>query len=217
MDTNERSSEPPQPATNAREPKPWALWAALAMLAAGILAFVYVLSAATSNPERSPGLSRFAVGEMQRLQVLETPPPMPTHALVDAEGRPTSLADLADGRVTVVNYWATWCAPCETEMPTLAALHRRYGERVLVAPVSADRPDRAQAAREKLARLSGGGLAFVMFADPNALFELGAPGLPLTVIYDRSGAEAARVVGDADWDSAEARALIDAVLAEGET
>jgi len=193
----------------------WALWAALAMLAAGGLWFLYVLFAASSKPEPSGGLTRFAVGEMARLQVLEDAPPMPSRAINDAEGVETTLPALG-GQVLVVNLWATWCAPCMEEMPTLAALQRRYRDRLRVLPISVDsEADLARAQRE-LARLSGGSLPFYSDISRGVLFDLRAPGMPLTVIYDAEGVEAARLAGGADWGGDDAGALMDAVLGENE-
>jgi len=182
------------------------------MLAAGTLAVLYVLFAAASKPEPSTGLMRFATGEIRRLAVLEGPPPMPTRTLRDAAGRETTLAAFG-GEVMVLNLWATWCAPCMEEMPTLAELQRRYAGRLRVIPVSVDsEADRAKAERE-LARLSGNSLPFLIDVSRGILFDARAAGMPVTIIYDRDGREVARLAGGADWSSDDAAALIDAVLA----
>src|SRR5262245_54921635 len=99
-------------------PKNWAWRAALLMLAAGAVAVLYVLFAATSKPEQATGLMRFAHGHMRALTVLEAPPALPTRPIRDAHGAATSLAAFK-GQVLVVNVWATSCAPCMEEMPTL--------------------------------------------------------------------------------------------------
>ncbi len=139
---------------------------------------------------------------------------MPASPLRDAAGAETNLAALAGGEVAVVNLWATWCAPCMTEMPSLGALQRRFQGRIRVIPVDLDEAPRLEAARAQLARLSQGSLHFVSDVDRGVLAELRPPGMPLTVIYGRDGRERARLVGGADWASEEAAALIEAVLAE---
>jgi thiol-disulfide isomerase/thioredoxin len=184
----------------------------MAMLAAGTLAVLYVLFAAASKPEPSTGLARFATGEMARLAVLEAPPPMPTRLIRDAAGAETTLVAYS-GEVLVLNLWATWCAPCMMEMPTLAALQRRYEGRLRVIPISVDSEGQRERAERELARLSDGSLPFLIDISRGVLFDAQAAGMPVTIIYDRDGREVARLAGGADWSSDEAAALIDAVLA----
>jgi len=190
----------------------WALWAALAMVAAGAIAVLYVLFAAASKPETATGLSRFATGEMVRLTTMDAPPPLPTRTLQDASGADVTLADLR-GKVIVVNLWATWCAPCVEEMPTLGALQRRFGDRIHVIPISADSEADREKAKTQLAELSDNTLPFYIDISRGVLFDAQAPGMPVTIIYDANGNEVARLAGGADWGGDEAAALIEAVLA----
>lgn len=204
MDTNADSSPP----------KPWALWAALTLMAAGLIAVLYVLFAAASKPEPEAGLGRFARGEMSALAVLDAPPPLSGRTIQNAAREDTTLGAFT-GQVMVVNLWATWCAPCVEEMPTLGALQRRFGDRIRVIPVSVDREaERAYAERE-LARLSQNSLPFLIDTSRGVLFDLRAGGMPVTIIYSADGRELARLAGGADWASEEAIALIEAVLAGG--
>lgn len=204
MDTNANSA-PPQ--------KPWALWAALTLVAAGAIALVYVLLAASSKPETQLGLSRFAVGEMARLYVMEAPPPMPMRTLRDASGQDVTLAAY-QGEVMVLNLWATWCAPCIEEMPSLAQLQYNFEGRIRVIPISVDSEgDRDKAIRD-LQRLSGGALPFLQDMTRGVLFDAQAAGMPVTIIYNRQGQEVARLAGGADWSSEDAARLIEAVIAE---
>lgn len=204
LDTNACSSE-----------RPWALWAALTMMAAGLLAVLYVLSAASSKPAATDaGLTQFARGELADLAVMDEPPPLSSRLIRDAAGAETSLRAY-QGRVLVVNLWATWCAPCVAEMPTLGALQRRFGNRLRVVPVSVDGEGQRAEAQAALARLSNGSLPFLIDMSRGILFDLGATGMPVTVIYDAQGREVARLAGGADWDSPDAIALIEALLAGG--
>jgi thiol-disulfide isomerase/thioredoxin len=181
------------------------------MLAAGTVAVLYVLFAASSKPEPTSGLMRFARGDMAALAVLPEPPPLSTRTLRGAAGAETTLAAFT-GEILVVNLWATWCAPCMEEMPTLGALQRRYRGRLRVIPVSVDSEgDRAKAQRE-LARLGGRELPFLIDISRGVLFDLRVAGMPTTIIYARDGRELARLSGGADWMSDDALALIDAVL-----
>jgi thiol-disulfide isomerase/thioredoxin len=152
------------------------------------------------------------MGEMARLTVEEAPPPLPTRAIRNAAREEVYLSAY-EGEVLVLNLWATWCAPCMEEMPTLGALQRRLAGRLNVVPVSVDSEADGAKARRQLAQLSGGSLPFLIDISRGVLFDVAAPGMPLTIIYDRNGAELARLAGGADWDSPEAVALMEAALA----
>jgi thiol-disulfide isomerase/thioredoxin len=183
------------------------------MVAAGAIAVLYVLFAASSKPETATSLSRFATGEMTRLTVMEAPPPLPTRTLQDAAGAEVTLADF-QGELLVVNLWATWCPPCVDEMPTVGALQRRFGDRIRVIAISADSDADREKARAQLAELSDNTLPFYIDITRGVLFDVQTPGMPITIIYDRSGAEVARLAGGADWGGDDAARLIEALLAE---
>jgi thiol-disulfide isomerase/thioredoxin len=76
--------------------------------------------------------------------------PRPDFQLVDAAGQTLSV-DAFDGRVLLVNFWATWCAPCVDEMPMLSQLHQDYaGQDFAVVGIALDDPERAQKFARKL-------------------------------------------------------------------
>jgi thiol-disulfide isomerase/thioredoxin len=146
-------------------------------------------------------------GSVSEFIAIDPPRPAPTAAFVDGEGRARSLAEFR-GRVLLVNFWATWCAPCVAEMPSLDRLQAKLGaEEFTVLAVSVDRA--GAAAVEAFYAKHGIG-ALDIYLDPGmALFaNLVATGLPASFILDREG----RVVGElrrpAEWDSPEAEALI---------
>lgn len=186
------------------------LWALAALCIAAVL---YVLFALTARPERT-GYARYAEGAMRALTVSDAPAPQTRHTFQDANGAALTLADFR-GRVVVLNLWASWCAPCRMEMPTLAALQRQLGPRGLsVVAVSIDRPQHRDLARELLAEYSNGALAYYVDPQSSMAFDVGAPGLPTTIVYDRHGRELVRLAGGADWASEEAMALMEAALSE---
>lgn len=192
----------------------WALRAAVALIVLGVAAVLYVLFSAASKPEQAGLYSAYARGGLANLVVLEDAPPMPIETLRDAAGAETNLPALAEGQVTLVNLWATWCAPCITEMPTIGALARAYEGRLNVIAVSVDGVAKEADARTQLAELTDGSLDFYLEPSRGVLFSMRAAGMPVTVLYGRDGRELARLVGGADWSSPEAMALIDAALAE---
>lgn len=131
----------------------------------------------------------------------------PAATFTGADGRDVSLADFA-GRPLLVNLWATWCAPCKAEMPTLDALAELEEGRVSVIAVSQDLQGRkpVQAFFEAAAIIN---LEPYTDAD-NALlaaFE-NQISLPTTILYDAEGKEVWRVTGGVEWDDAEMAKLL---------
>jgi thiol-disulfide isomerase/thioredoxin len=144
------------------------------------------------------------------------PKPVPEIVFFDGTGREVSLADFR-GEVVVLNLWATWCAPCRREMPSLDRLHARFGGNGLeVIALSLDRGDVAKV-RDFYDELAISSLAVYHDPDGRAGRELGAPGLPTTILIDRDGREAGRLLGPAEWDSDEAIAVIEALIGPGDS
>ncbi len=138
---------------------------------------------------------------------------MPDVTFQDGAGAPLALSAWR-GRVALVNLWATWCGPCRKEMPALAALQKALGSKDFeVVAVSLDM--KGIPASSAFLKETGAD-ALALYADPKGelLNTLNAPGLPVTILVDRQGREAARMVGPAEWNSPESQALIKAALAE---
>jgi len=122
-------------------------------------------------------------------------------------GSTTNLRDLADRQPMLVNLWASWCAPCVKELPTLDKLKEQRLGTILVIPVSQDSGPQ----RSVEAFLDQHNLDFVAYQDPKMELS-GALGpdtvLPTTILYDANGKEVWRYVGDLDWASPEAAKLL---------
>lgn len=189
--------------------------AIIAVGAIGVLAVLYVIVSASMKPRDDVPLSALATGGMAKMVVSPAGRVPPDAGFLDAAGRQVDLKAF-EGQVTVVNLWATWCGPCKIEMPTLAGLQKAYANKpVKVVAVSIDRAEDTDAAKAFIGQ--HGPLAFYQdpkYALPFA-FEPKTTVLPTTVIYDRQGREVARVIGEAEWDGPEARAVIDRVLKGG--
>lgn len=159
----------------------------------------------------SSALAVHAKGPLERLQTAE-PFAAPDYNFLDPQGQEISFKAFK-GKVTVVNLWATWCAPCRLEMPTLAALAKRYEGRedFAVAVISMDTERAQEAAKAFIAEHPP--LAY--YSDPKFQLAFEFPGkgaMPQTMILDREGKVVAVMVGEADWNGPEAVALIEDVL-----
>jgi peroxiredoxin len=137
--------------------------------------------------------------------------PLPVYEASALDGARVSMAD-ANGTVTLVNLWATWCEPCRHEMPVLAALHRTHAAAGLrTIAISVDRDRTADELRAFTERRE---LPFDIWHDPadRASRAFGAGALPASFLFDRSGVLVWRRSGaiaerDDDLDRALAAAL----------
>lgn len=194
-----------------RSPLKWAIGGVMIL---GVVAVLYVIASASFKPSGPANLTEFKRASLAKLDVPATPRPAPTQTFFDADGKPLTVADFK-GQVVVLNLWATWCAPCKKEMPTLARLQAAYATQpVAVLAVSVDRDSDLNLAQAEMAANA----PLKLYRDPgyklSFALEPRAAGYPTTVIYDRQGVERARLAGDADWASPEARGLIETLLAE---
>jgi thiol-disulfide isomerase/thioredoxin len=157
-----------------------------------------------------------ATGALAAFVVHPEPRSLPEITFKDAEGGPLSLSQW-QGRVVLVNLWATWCGPCREEMPELAELQARLGsEDFEVVAISLDRSG-AEVARPFIETVGAEALALYLDPSTKVLAGFKAVGLPATMLIDRQGRELGRMFGPADWASPEAVRLIEAALAEGRT
>ena len=187
------------------------VWAAVGMIA--IVALVYGAFALVFKPAAAEGLGGLAKGDMAKLVVATPTASSPGTLIEGPDGRSLKLADLK-GQVLVVNLWASWCAPCAKEMPTLARLQAQYrGKPVKVLAISLDKGDEGlEKAKARIAQNAPLGFYHAPFDLAFALSPA-VEALPTTIFYDRSGRERARLTAPADWTKPEARALIDRLLA----
>lgn len=175
-----------------------------------------VQEAATASAAPKSDLSRFAVGPLAALSVPRQAEAAPEYAFRDRTGTAVRFSAF-QGKVVVVNLWASWCAPCKAEMPTLQALAKAYAanEDLVVLPINVDAtPEGALQARRFLEDHA----PLPFYRDEKFQLPFLFPGkgvMPQTLILDRQGQVRATLAGDADWASPQARALIDAILAEG--
>jgi thiol-disulfide isomerase/thioredoxin len=164
---------------------------------------------ATAQAEISKTLVR---GTMARFKVTQPPRPMPDLEFLDADNRPVRLADFT-GQARLINLWATWCAPCVKEMPSLDRLQANMPrDRFTVLPISLDGPTKPKVApfykQQDLSNLP-------IFYDKGrkAMSTLDVTLLPTSILVDPAGRELGRLEGDADWDTPDGLALMRAAMA----
>jgi thiol-disulfide isomerase/thioredoxin len=193
----------------------------------GVAAILYVIFGAIFKPADSGNLQLIAQAaakadtravpqdDKDKLNKLEIPPVgtvYPTTLFVDGDGQPLHMTAFK-GHPVVLNLWATWCAPCVREMPTLAKLQSDYAAQGLtVAAVSMDNAAATDAAKAFIA--SHAPLKFYQDSKYGFLSDLKPhlQGFPTTVLFDKNGVERAVLSGDADWSSPEAKAVIDKLI-----
>lgn len=141
------------------------------------------------------------------MSVHAAPKPVPELRFENGEGQPVTLADFR-GKVVLLNVWATWCGPCREEMPTLDRLQATLGGKDFeVLALSIDRAG-IGVVNAFYDEIGVEHLAKYIDDSGEAARELGAVGLPTTLLLDRQGREIARHVGPAAWDTPEMTAFI---------
>lgn len=150
--------------------------------------------------------------EMKPLAVGSRAPSFEAGELANTEKRVT-LADYK-GDVVMINIWATWCAPCRAEMPSMQKLHENYGDKGLsIVAVSID-DEYSQENIQSFA--SEYNLTFDILHDPQGNIQrtYQTTGVPETIIVGRDGIIRNKVAGGVDWYSTSNRRLIERLISE---
>ncbi len=134
---------------------------------------------------------------------------IPKIALTDANGAEVRL-DTRKGVTHIINFWATWCAPCIHELPTLAKLARHYEDNDQVQLVLVNEDLNFQKALEFLKDFDFPDKTLRLFDSKGKFLQaMGGKGLPVTIITDSNNAVLNHTVGPRDWNTTEIHALIE--------
>lgn len=176
------------------------------------LAFALFPLAVQAGPDIA-ALEAMREGHMKKLVFVADPQPVPETVFSDIDGGSHQLSDFA-GQLVVLNFWATWCAPCRKEMPSLARLQAELGSpdfRVVTIATGRNSPAgiRRFFEEEDVTNLP-------TYTDPKQALarQMAVLGLPITVIIDSQGREIARLRGDAEWDTDSAKAILSSLAAD---
>ena len=123
---------------------------------------------------------------------------------IDLQGKAWSTTELAS-KVVVLNFWATWCAPCKDELPTLQTLHDISDAQTVVLTINVREPA-ARAARY----MQSTGMTFPVISDAKGELakRWGVTVYPTTILIAPNGQARWRVVGDVDWSGPQANAWL---------
>ncbi|NOT71165.1 MAG: TlpA family protein disulfide reductase [Hyphomicrobium sp.] len=148
-------------------------------------------------------------GQMAAFVTKKTPEALPDIAFNDASGKQIKLSDFK-GRAVLLNLWATWCAPCREEMPSLDRLQVALGsDKFEVVALSIDRQG-VEASKKFLDEVKAKALKLYVDATAKQGTALKIVGMPTTILIGKDGLEIGRLAGPAEWDSEDAKKLIDA-------
>lgn len=198
--------------------------AAIAIVAIGFVTFQGVpggqmpAKAAQSMPSVDySAIKELRAGDMKKLIFHDVAKPVGSAQYIRADGGNATLADHR-GKYVLLNFWATWCAPCRKEMPMLSGLQSEFGGtqagsqfEVLTIATGKNIP----AAMVRLFDEIGVD-NLPLHRDPTSQLarEMAVLGLPVTIIINPEGFEIARMLGDADWAGQSAHAIIAGILAQ---
>ncbi len=141
----------------------------------------------------------------------KVPEALPDITFTDGAGKEVKLSDFK-GRTVLLNLWATWCAPCREEMPALNRLQQELGSDAFeVVALSLDRQG-LDASKKFLEDVKATSLKLYVDATAKQGTVLKLVGMPTTILINKDGLEVGRLAGPAEWDSADAKALIAAAM-----
>ncbi len=169
--------------------------------------------AAAIDPETRQIILDMREDDMRKMKILEEPTDLVTTEFEDVDGNKMTFAD-TNGQFRLVNFWATWCAPCREEMPALDALQLEMGGDDFQVMTIATGRNRLSGIHKFYAEAEVTDLPILLDPKGRLATRMGALGLPVTVLLDREGREIARLTGGADWASDNAMAVLNALMTE---
>ncbi len=187
------------------------VYTACAAIAIAASVFVNTSEADTVDIPTMTQISEMREGDMRKLNFHSAPKDTSSNTFISEDGTEISLEDF-QGKVILLNFWATWCAPCRHEMPMLSELQTQLGGDAFEVVTIATGRNMVPAMKKFFSEIEVTNLP--LHRDPKQMLarDMAVLGLPATVIIDKNGKEIARLQGDADWSSENARAIVTALI-----
>jgi thiol-disulfide isomerase/thioredoxin len=208
--------------TTSNMKKPFSVLPLVLVVLAGLAGIYWLNSqprkaettATAPAPLNGGGFSKaLAIGPMAGVVIPSQRKTIAPFTFKDANGKDLGLSAFK-GHVVLLNLWATWCSPCRKEMPDIAKLQKDLGGTDFeVVALSVDRKG-LEASQAFLTEIGADSLKAYTDQESKSLAAIQALGLPASVLIDRNGMEAARILGPAQWASPEAEAMIKVLIAE---
>ena len=182
-------------------------------LIAALLYLGLALGANTAMADMS-AIEAMRAGDMRKLVFHAEPQPVSGSAFKLADDAGEGHLSDYQGKWVLLNFWATWCAPCRKEMPMLAELQTEFGGEMFEVVTLATGRNSPQGIVKFFKETGIDNLPRHQDPKQNVAKDMGIFGLPITVIINPNGNEVARLRGDADWSSENAKAIIAALIAQ---
>ena len=156
-----------------------------------IFFFCFIIFSSISQTNEDVPLNNIAINEI--------PKPISSIIFEDFSGNEIELNDY-EGKLVIINLWATWCAPCKKEMPSLDMLNRNKSFKNLqIFPVNMEKPNRKKS-KKFFSNLNIQSLKIFFDKDLDFVKEFNLRGVPTTVLINKKGKEFAKIIGEVDFN-----------------
>ena len=136
---------------------------------------------------------------VNNMAIIENPKPITTLKFEDFLGNEIDLKDY-NGKLIIINFWATWCAPCKKEMPSLDNLYQNKNFKNLqIFAVNMEEPNRSNA-KSFFDNLDIKKLSIFFDNNSNFVKEFKLRGVPTTIFINKNGEEFARIIGEINFE-----------------
>lgn len=175
------------------------------------LMYTALLSGANLAHADMSAIAAMRSGDMGKLNIHSEAKAVSAQAYIKEDGSEGTLADHT-GKIILLNFWATWCAPCRKEMPMLSELQRELGGDNFEVLTLATGRNALPAMKKFFNEIGVDNLPLHRDPKQKIARDMGVLGLPITVILNTDGKEIARLRGDADWASDNAKDILRAII-----